>query len=107
MHAEPEPSRHRRLPGVARAHQKVGLEFFDVDLRWGVLAKERQRQTANFWEYCLRWIDRMEPLFVYILGQRYGWVPQSEQLKVSESSSAGSSGPAIEHRHGSTPCGTQ
>jgi hypothetical protein len=26
-------------------------------------------------------IDRVEPFFVCLLGQRYGWVPEPEQLK--------------------------
>ena len=43
------------------------LEFFDVDLRWGVLAKDANGETANSWEYCRQWIERMEPFFVCIL----------------------------------------
>jgi hypothetical protein len=29
-------------------------------------------EIANSWEYCRQWIDRVEPLFVCILGQRHG-----------------------------------
>jgi hypothetical protein len=39
-----------------------------LDLRWGVLAKDANGETANSWEYCRQWIDRVEPLFVCILG---------------------------------------
>jgi hypothetical protein len=50
--------------------EQLGLEFFDVDLRWGVPAKNLNGETANSWEYCRQWIDRVEPFFVCILGQR-------------------------------------
>jgi len=47
------------------------MEFFDVDLRWSVPDKTVDGETANSWEYCRQWIDRVEPLFVCILGRRY------------------------------------
>ena len=43
-------------------------------------------ETANSWEYRRQWIDRVEPFFVCILGQRYAWVPESELLKEREDS---------------------
>jgi hypothetical protein len=52
--------------------EQLGLEFFDVDLCWGVPAKDANGETANSWEYCRQWIDRAKPFFVGILGQRYG-----------------------------------
>ena len=55
-----------------------------MDLRRGVPAKDANGETANSWEYCRQWIDRVEPFFVCILGQRYGWVPKPEQLKARE-----------------------
>jgi hypothetical protein len=35
--------------------ERLGLEFFDVDLRWGVPAKDANGETANSWEYCRQW----------------------------------------------------
>jgi hypothetical protein len=60
------------------------IRLADVDLRWGVPEKNADGEKANSWEYCRQWIDRVEPFFVCILGQRYGWVPEPEQLKARE-----------------------
>jgi hypothetical protein len=35
-----------------------------------VPAKDANGETANSWEYCRQWIDRVESFFVGILGQR-------------------------------------
>ena len=47
-------------------------------------AKDGNGESACSWEYCLQWIDAVEPFFVCILGQRYGWVPGPEQLRARE-----------------------
>ena len=69
------------FPELRERVEKLGLEFFDVDLRWGVPAKDLNGETANSWEYCRQWIDRVEPFFLCILGQRYGWVPESRHFR--------------------------
>jgi len=84
MHAERDHLVTVVFPELRERVEQLGLEFFDVDLRWGVPAKDANGETANSWEYCRQWIDRVEPFFVCILGQRYGWVPEPEQLKDNE-----------------------
>jgi nephrocystin-3 len=86
MHAERDHLVTVVFPELRERVEQLGLEFFDVDLRWGVPAKDLNGETANSWEYCRQWIDRVEPFFVCILGQRYGWVPKPEQLKAKEDS---------------------
>ena len=86
MHAERDHLVTVVFPELRERVEQLGLEFFDVDLRWGVPAKDANGETANSWEYCRQWIDRVEPFFVCILGQRYGWVPEPEQLKDWEDS---------------------
>ena len=81
MHAERDHLVTVVFPELRERIERLGLEFFDVDLRWGVPAKDANGETANSWEYCRQWIDRVEPFFVCILGQRYGWEPEPEQLK--------------------------
>jgi WD40 repeat protein len=81
MHAERDHLVTVVFPELRERVERLGLEFFDVDLRWGVPAKDANGETANSWEYCRQWIDRVEPFFVCILGQRYGWEPEPEQLK--------------------------
>src|SRR5512135_1620812 len=81
MHAERDHLVTVVFPELRERAERLGLEFFDVDLRWGVPAKDLNGETANSWEYCRQWIDRVEPLFACILGQRYGWVPEREDFK--------------------------
>ena len=81
MHAERD---HLVTVVFPELRERLGLEFFDVDLRWGVPAKDADGETANSWEYCRQWIDRVEPFFVCMLGQRYGWEPEPGQLKAEE-----------------------
>ena len=70
MHAERDHLVTVVFPELRERVEQLGLEFFDVDLRWGLPAKDANGETANSWEYCRQWIDRVEPFFVCILGQR-------------------------------------
>jgi hypothetical protein len=71
------------LPKLIEWTKKFGLKFFDVDLRRGIRVKDHNIETDNFWEYCRQWIDRIEPLIVCILGQRYGWVPELRYFRTT------------------------
>jgi len=84
MHAERDHLVTVVFPELRERLERLGLEFFDVDLRWGVPSKDADGETANSWEYCRQWIDRVEPFFVCMLGQRYGWVPEPGQLTAEE-----------------------
>lgn len=79
----------------------MGHEFFDVDLRWGVPHEDLDGERANSWAYCKKWIDEVEPFFVCMLGQRYGWRPQREELPEGEDRDryAGMSITEMEVRH--------
>ncbi len=81
MHAERDHLVTVVFPELRERVEQLRLEFFDVDLRWGVPAKDLNGETANSWEYCRQWIDRVEPFFVCILGQRYGHRPQPRELR--------------------------
>ena len=65
-------------------------------------------ETANSWEYCRQWIDRVEPFFVCILGQRYGWVPEPRALQGRAQTASGRNRTAFHHRSwkSATPCST-
>ena len=103
MHAERDHLVTVVFPELRERVEQLGLEFFDVDLRWGVPAKTLDGETANSWEYCRQWIDRVEPFFVCILGQRYGWVPKVEDFKSAEEKARQASEPRsitdLEVRH--------
>lgn len=84
MHAERDHLVTVVFPELRERVESLGLEFFDVDLRWGVPETGVDGEKANSWEYCKRWIDRVEPFFVCMLGQRYGWVPRPHEIKDEE-----------------------
>ncbi len=84
MHAERDHLVTVVFPELRERVEQLGLEFFDVDLRWGVPAKDANGETAHSWEYCRQWIDRVEPFFVCILGRRYGWVPEAKDFRSQE-----------------------
>ena len=67
MHVERDHLVAVVLPELRERVEQFGLEFFDVDLCWGVLAKGANSETACSWAYRRQWIDREEPFFVYIL----------------------------------------
>ena len=84
MHAERDHLVTVVFPELRERCERLGLEFFDVDLRWGVPEKGVDGESANSWEYCRKWINEAKPFFVCLLGQRYGWEPEPEQLKDPE-----------------------
>jgi len=89
------------FPELRERVERLGLELYDVDLRWGVPQTGVDGERANSWAYCKRWIDRVEPFFVCILGQRYGWTPAAEEIPEGEDRAeyAGMSITEMEIRH--------
>jgi tetratricopeptide (TPR) repeat protein len=86
MHAERDHLISVAFPELRERLEDIGLEFYDVDLRWGVPQTSVDNERANSWAYCKQWIQRSEPFFVCLIGQRYGWVPPSDQIIDDEDS---------------------
>lgn len=74
------------FPELRERLENIGLGFYDVDLRWGVPRLNLDNEQANSWAYCKQWIQRVEPFFVGLIGQRYGWIPPENQLLDAEDS---------------------
>lgn len=74
------------FPELRERVEDIGLEFYDVDLRWGVPRMNVDNEQANSWAYCKQWIQRSEPFFICLVGQRYGWIPPTGQLLDAEDS---------------------
>jgi hypothetical protein len=74
MHAERDHLIATVFPELRERLDRLGFEFYDVDLRWGVPETGWDGERANPWQYCRRWIELVEPFFICILGQRYGRV---------------------------------
>ena len=74
------------FPELRERLENIGLDFYDVDLRWGVPRLNVDNEQANSWAYCKQWIQRVEPFFICLIGQRYGWIPPTEQILDAEDS---------------------
>jgi len=51
------------------------IKLVELELRWGVTAKEVADGKAL--SICLQEIDSCRPFFIGMLGERYGWIPDS------------------------------
>lgn len=80
MHAERDHLVTVVFPELRERLERLDLDFYDVDLRWGVPQTGVDGERINSWAYCKQWIDRVEPFFVCIVGERYGWTPPPEEI---------------------------
>jgi len=75
MQAEREVLVKHVFPQLRKLCDERGVVFTDVDLRWGIT--EEQSAEAKVLPICLAEIERCRPFFIGLLGERYGWVPES------------------------------
>lgn len=71
------------VPDLDEAVAPYGARVELLDLRWGVSTEELKHETEKqqqVLDVCLREIDRCHPLFVGLLGERFGWVPSAGRL---------------------------
>ena len=61
-----------RLRAFCRERQ---VDFVEVDLRWGITAEQADRNETL--DICMDEIDRCRPYFIGLLGERYGWIPET------------------------------
>lgn len=70
------------MPAVRQLCALRGVQFTEIDLRWGITEEEAQRGDVT--SLCLREIDlsrASRPFFVGMLGERYGWVPGASAVE--------------------------
>ena len=78
MHAERDHLVKKVLPRLRARLAPYRVYLEDVDLRWGVT--EEQAKSGRAIELCLEETDGCRPIFLCLLGSRYGWVPQDEEV---------------------------
>lgn len=66
------------FPQLRHTCHSYGLEFTEVDLRWGITDEEAREGKVI--EICLDEIERCKPYFIGIIGARYGWIPAKGDL---------------------------
>jgi len=78
MMEEREYLMKKTFPGLRSFCKDRQVELTEIDLRWGIPEEEAQRGKVI--TTCLRQIDDCHPYFIGILGGRYGWIPDKEDL---------------------------
>ncbi|SHJ51724.1 tetratricopeptide repeat protein [Parasporobacterium paucivorans] len=79
---------NRIFPVFAARLRRRGVDLNVIDLRWGIQPEERaaagkcgeRNINKNTLEICLKEVDRCYPFFIGIIGGRYGWIPELEDV---------------------------
>ncbi len=63
------------FPQLRKLCESRGVVWGEVDLRWGVT--DEQKAEGKVLPICLEEIKRCRPYFIGLLGERYGWIPDT------------------------------
>jgi tetratricopeptide (TPR) repeat protein len=63
------------FPQLRKLCESRGVTWGEVDLRWGIT--EEQSAEGQVLPICLAEIERSRPYFIGMLGERYGWIPDT------------------------------
>lgn len=75
MHEERELLVKHVFPELRRICAERFVTFTEVDLRWGIT--EEQAAEGKVLPICLEEIYRCRPYFIGLLGEHYGWTPET------------------------------
>lgn len=75
MHAERDYLVKFTFPQLRKLCEERGVTWTDVDLRWGITDEQVSERAVL--PLCLEEIKRSKPYFIGLLGERYGWVPDT------------------------------
>lgn len=75
MHSERDYLVKRVFPALRERLEPYRVHLVDIDLRWGIT--DEQANNDEVLDLCLDQIDECRPFFLGLLGERYGWVPDS------------------------------
>jgi tetratricopeptide (TPR) repeat protein len=70
------------FPQLRKLCESRGVVWGEVDLRWGI--PDEQKAEGKVLPICLEEIKRCRPYFIGLLGERYGWVPDTIPPEVVE-----------------------
>ena len=71
------------LPRLQEFAKSYGETVELCDLRWGIntAGMDEQQSTSKILQICFDEIDRSRPLFIGLLGDRYGWIPEDALVR--------------------------
>jgi tetratricopeptide (TPR) repeat protein len=75
MQTERDELVKRVFPVLRDVCEARGVVWGEVDLRWGITSE--QAAEGRMLELCLEEVRECQPFFLGLLGERYGWVPDS------------------------------
>ena len=75
MHEERNYLVKHIFPKLRKLCEERGVTWGEVDLRWGI--NDEQKAEGKVLPICLEEIKRCKPYFIGLLGERYGWVPDT------------------------------
>ncbi len=78
MQEEREHLVKKIFPEIRALCRNRGVTFTEIDLRWGLTDEEAI--LGQVVRTCLEEIDRCRPLFLGMIGNRYGWVPEFHEI---------------------------
>lgn len=83
MQAERDEIQKNILPALRAAARRYGEDIEISDLRWGVNTSDLDSEEGSrkVLSVCLDEIDKCKPYMIVLLGERYGWVPDSKLIK--------------------------
>ncbi len=81
MHSERDWLVKRVFPALRERLEPFRIHLVDIDLRWGVT--KEQAENDEILDICLSQIDECRPFFLGIIGERYGWVSDRVNERVT------------------------
>lgn len=66
------------FPRLRAACRERGIEFTEIDLRWGIT--EEEASSGKLLRICVEEIDKCRPYIIGIVGSRYGFTPGADAI---------------------------
>ena len=70
------------FPQLRKLCEQRDVIWSEVDLRWGIT--DEQSAEGQVLPICLEQIQRCKPYFIGLLGERYGWIPDTISQELIE-----------------------
>ena len=86
MQQERDVIRNDVFPELEMFAKKYNIAISIIDLRWGINTEEcetNNESSFKIFRTCFDEIDESKPFFVGLVGNRYGWIPNLEELPLS------------------------
>lgn len=83
FHCERDVLRERVATALDEVLRPLGGRVELLDLRWGVdtTGLDEAAASQHVLDVCIRELDRCRPLFLGLVGDRYGWAPSRERIE--------------------------